>query len=166
MTDEESNCLEKFVCALYSYKNETTVNNVQVKMFQVKGISDLALLPPCKDKLNLHISRANYVANMYLNAIELRTCFDDPIYHRWKQEGTVQWEDDCFPENITDVLETFVGKDDDYVSKYEFTDDESAIPVTLKGRWCYDNVDATTDVDFCTFNFWKMLLPIQFVSRI
>ena len=56
VTDEVSNCLEKFVCALYGYKNETTVNNVRVKMFQLKGISDLALLPPCKNNLKLHIS--------------------------------------------------------------------------------------------------------------
>ena len=124
VTDEVSNCLEKFMCALYSYKNETTVNNVRVKMFQMKGISDLALLPPCKDNLKLHISRANYVANMYLNAIELHRCLDDPIYHRWKQCGTVQWRDDCFPENINDVLETFDRKDYDYVSEYKFTDDE------------------------------------------
>ena len=30
---------------------------------------------------------------------------------------------------------------------------KSEISLTLKDRWCYDNVDATTDVDFCTFNF-------------
>ena len=90
----------------------------------MKGISDLVLLPPCKDNLKLHISRANYVANMYVNAVKLHMCLDDPIYHGWKQDGTVQWRDDCFPENITDVLETFDGKDDDYVSEYEFTDDE------------------------------------------
>ena len=28
VTDEVSNCLEKFVCALYGYTNETTVKNV------------------------------------------------------------------------------------------------------------------------------------------
>ena len=37
---------------------------------------------------------------------------------------TVQRRDDCFPENITDVLETCDGKGDDWVSEYEFTDDE------------------------------------------
>ena len=35
----------------------------------------------------------------------------------------VQWGDDCFPEKITDVLETFEGKDD-YVIKFKFTDDK------------------------------------------
>ena len=35
----------------------------------------------------------------------------------------VQWRDDCFPEKITNVLETFDGKDD-YAIKFKFTDDE------------------------------------------
>ena len=80
VTDEVCNCLEKFVCALYGYKNRTTVNNVWVKMFQMKRISDLALLPPCKGNLNLHISQANYVANMYVNVIKLH---DPMIYNEW-----------------------------------------------------------------------------------
>ena len=42
---------------------------------------------------------------------------DDPIYHVSKQ-------DDRFPENITDVLETCDGKDDDCVSEYKFIDVE------------------------------------------
>ena len=89
----------------------------------MKAISDLALSPPCKDNLKLHISRANYVANMYVNAIRLYMCLDDPIYHGWKEDGTFQWKDDCFPENITDILENCDGKDDDCVSQYEFTND-------------------------------------------
>ena len=35
----------------------------------------------------------------------------------------------------------------------EFANTKSAMPLTLKDRWCYDNVDATTNVDLCTFNF-------------
>ena len=85
-------------------------------MFQMEEISDLALLPPCKGNLNLHISRAIYVANMYVNAIRLHMCLDDPVYHGWSQDDTVQWRGDCFGN--TD------GKDDDCVSEYEFTDDE------------------------------------------
>ena len=33
---------------------------------------------------------------------------------------------------------------------------KSAISVTLKNRWCYDNVDTTTDVDLCIFDFCKI----------
>ena len=88
-------------------------------MFLMKGISDLALLPPCKDNLKLHISRAYYVANMYVNALRLHMCLDDPTYHEWKQDGNGE-----MTENITDFLETCDGKDDDCVNKYEFTDDK------------------------------------------
>ena len=92
VTDEVS----KFVCALYGYKNETSSNNVLLKMFQMKGVSDLALLHSCKDNLKLHISRANCVANMFVNAIKLHMCLDDPIYHK-----TVQ-----FNEEMTASLKT------------------------------------------------------------
>ena len=30
---------------------------------------------------------------------------------------------------------------------------KSAIQLTLKDKCCYDNVDATTDVDLCAFDF-------------
>ena len=48
-------------------------------MFKMKEISDLALLPPCKDNLKLQISRVNYVANMHVNVIKLHMCIYDPI---------------------------------------------------------------------------------------
>ena len=86
-------------------------------MFQMKGISDLALLPvtsSVEGNLDLHICWENYVANMYVNMIRLRMCLDDSIYQ------VLIWRDDCFPY----VLETCHGKGDDRVSEYEFTDDE------------------------------------------
>ena len=111
--DEVSNCLEKFVCALYGYKNETTVNKVRVKIFQMKGISHLARLPPCKDNLKLHISPANYVANIYVNAIRLYMCLlDDPctcvfLMIQYLMDGNKTSQ---FNEEIT-VLETCDGKE-------------------------------------------------------
>ena len=52
-------------------------------MFQMKGISDLTLLPVTsnvKDNLELHICGANYVANVYVNTIRLHMCLDDTTY--------------------------------------------------------------------------------------
>ena len=103
----------------------TKMKPLRLKIFQMKGISDFALLPPGKNNLKLYISRAKYVANMYVNTIRLHMCLDDPIYHEWKQDDTVQWRDNCFPENITDVLETCDGKDNDCVSEFKFTEEES-----------------------------------------
>ena len=86
MAHEVGNCLEKFTA---TKMKQTTVNNVRVKMFQMKGISDVRLLPPCKDNLKLHIFRVNYEAIMYVNVIRLHICLNDAIYHRWKQDSTV-----------------------------------------------------------------------------
>ena len=104
VTDEMVESLEQFVCSLYGYKNDTSINEVRLKMFQTKGIIDLVLLPPCKGNLQLHISRANYVANIYVNAIRLNMCLDDPEDHGWKSDGAVEWIEDCFPDNVSQVL--------------------------------------------------------------
>ena len=34
-------------------------------------------------------------------------------------------------------------------------------PLTLKDRWCYDNVDVTTDIDLCTFDLGKFHYPFS-----
>ena len=134
----------------------------------MKRINDVALLSPCKHNLNLHISRANYVANMYINPTRLQMCLNDPINPEWKEGSTLQWADDCFPENVLYVLENFDEKDDDCGNEYEFNDDDefkSAIVVTVKDRSCYDNLDGKIDVKLCSCNFWKFLLPIQLIFK-
>ena len=51
MTNEVSDSLEKLICQFYGYKSESSVDKVQFKMFQMKGMHDLSLLPPCKSNL-------------------------------------------------------------------------------------------------------------------
>ena len=95
VTEEVCESLENFVCQLYGYKNESSVDKVRFKMFQTKGIQDLFLLPPCKSNLKFHIMRANYVANMYVNAVRLN-CLDDYTEHGWREDGTVEWDENYF----------------------------------------------------------------------
>ena len=132
----------------------------------MKGISDLALLTPCKQNLNLHISRANYVANMYINATRLQMCLDDQINHRWREDGTVQWADDCFPENVLDVWESCDEQDDDCVNEYKFSDNDE---ISDSSDWKIGHVmiivDGKIDVNLCSFNFWKFLLPNQLIFK-
>ena len=50
-------------------------------------------------------------------------------------------------------MKTFDGKGDDYVrANTNLLMTKSAITVTLKDRWCHDNIDATTDVNLRTFD--------------
>ena len=104
MTEEVSDSLEKFICQFYGYKNESSVDKVRFKMFQTKGIQDLSLLPSCISNLKYHIMRANYVANMYINAVRLNTCLEDPTDHGWREDGSAEWEESYFPANLDNVF--------------------------------------------------------------
>ena len=48
----------------------------------------------------------------------------DPINPGWREDGTLQWADDCFTENVLGVLESCDKKDVDCVNEYEFKDDD------------------------------------------
>ena len=77
---------------------------------------------------------------------------------QFNREMTASLEISLFWKLLTQKMMTMLANSNLLMTK-------SAIPATLKERWCYDNVDATTDVDLCIFDFCKMLLPIQFVFR-
>ena len=119
VTDEVNNCLEKFVSALYGYKNETSVNNVRVKLLQMKGIRDLALLSLCKDKPKVPYFGSKLcpdkIAHMssWYNILQIETRRHSSM-ERWLFPRKYHW---C-SGNYCDE------KDDDCVSRYKFTDDE------------------------------------------
>ena len=74
---ELSDNLEKCICQLCGYNNESSVDKVRFKMLETEGIQDLSLLPPCESNLK-YIMRVNYVANMYINVVRLNMCLEDP----------------------------------------------------------------------------------------
>ena len=119
VTDEVNNCLEKFASALYGYKNETSVNNVRVKLLQMKGIRDLALLPLCKGKPKVSYfasklcpDKIAHVSSWY-NVLQIET-----RRHSSMERWLFPWKYNWCSGNYCDE------KDDDCVSKSEFTDDE------------------------------------------
>ena len=74
---ELSDNLEKCVCQLCGYKNESSVDKVRFQILETEGIQDLSLLPPRESNLK-YIMRVNYVANMYINVVRLNMCLEDP----------------------------------------------------------------------------------------
>ena len=42
----------------------------------------------------------NYVANMYINAVRLSTCLEDPTDHRKREDGRAEWEENSVPVNL------------------------------------------------------------------
>ena len=47
---------------------------------------------------------ANYVANMSINALRLNMCLEDPTDHSWREDGSAEWEEKHFLENLDDVF--------------------------------------------------------------
>jgi hypothetical protein len=62
--------LEWFVCFIYGHPRILSVNEARKKVFwnkfnKEKKIIDLSLMPPCQSNLHYHITRANYVADIF-----------------------------------------------------------------------------------------------------
>ena len=136
-----------------------------VRMFQMKGISDLVLLTVTgyvKD--NLELSWANYVANTYVNTIRLHVSWWSNITD-WNKMSQFNGGMTVSLKISLMLWKLLMEKVMTELANTNLLMTKSAIPLTLKDRWCYDNVDATTDVNLCTFDFWKISLPIQFTFR-
>ena len=61
--------LEQYVCTIYVYPREKSVNVVRSKLFEKKytkggKVINMTLLPPCNSSLLLYIKRSNYVAKI------------------------------------------------------------------------------------------------------
>ena len=65
--------LEQYVCEIYGYPREKSVNVVRSKFFEkyIKGgkVIGMALLPPCNLSLLLHIKRSNFVAKIWRSSL-------------------------------------------------------------------------------------------------
>ena len=136
-----------------------------VRMFQMKGISDLVLLTVTgyvKD--NLELSWANYVANTYVNTIRLHVSWWSNITD-WNKMSQFNGGMTVSLKISLMLWKLLMEKVMIELANTNLLMTKSAIPLTLKDRWCYGNVDATTDVNLCTFDFWKISLPIQFTFR-
>ena len=99
--------IEKFTCALYGEKRLSSVDDVRRKIFwrnfsRDQKITDLSLLPPCKDSLVRHIKRSNYIAHIWRQASRPMIEQEDPINHGWKADFSVDWIFEPYPEDISD----------------------------------------------------------------
>ena len=124
--------LERFVCILYGYPKYSSVNQVRKCMFINKfqkehKTMELCNLPPCLENLLLHISRSNYVANIYERADRLNICLDNPCEHGWDEKGIAVWSTESFPEDVADLLlnfQEFDGEDEEEENIYDEDDDD------------------------------------------
>ena len=74
------------------------------KFKKKKQVVDLSLLPPCRDNLQFHVMRANYVGYTFRNADRLFMDVDDPTNHRWDEQMKVVWTSVCYPPDVSEFL--------------------------------------------------------------
>ena len=140
--EETRDELEKFVCLVYGNGKCTSVDQLRAKIFQqkfkYKKAVDLFLIPPCSRNLTLHIRRSNYVANMYSEANRLMMLLESPSLHGWNANGEPEWTEQCFPDDLHDLLlqehvdeeqnsdkdEEEESSDDDYSDDNDYSDDD------------------------------------------
>ena len=84
--------LNRFVCHMYSWKDNDSVNDVRYRMYcQSGGKISCEKLPPCEDVLQLHILRANYQAFIWRQSLASQQQESDPLENGWCLD-----EDGCF----------------------------------------------------------------------
>ena len=65
---------------------------------------DLSLLPPCKKSLLLHVSRANYISNIWRQSSTAVTRLGEPQNHGWNDDYTLRWCDTPYPNDTAEFL--------------------------------------------------------------
>lgn len=80
--------LEIFTCAIYGYKDDTSINEVRYKLFvDKKGNIDSHQLPPCKDTFNKKCKRTNYTVSVWKKSLEQKPDIEDAVGHGWKEDN-------------------------------------------------------------------------------
>ena len=101
--------LEQYVCTIYGYPREKSVNVVRSKFFEKKYIKggkeiDMAQLPPCNLSLLLHIKRSNFVAKIWRSSLTSSLDADEISENGWLPDESTYWVDDVFPWEIEEAL--------------------------------------------------------------
>ena len=101
--------LEQYVCTIYGYPREKSVNVVRSKLFEKKyakriKVIDMALLPPCNSSLLWHIKHSNYVAKIWRSSLTSWFDADEIPKNEWLPDGSTYWVDDVFPREIEEIL--------------------------------------------------------------
>jgi len=103
--EETKQELEEFVCLIYGDSTCKRVVKLRTKIlnqkFKKQKTVEVIMLPPCSRNLEFHTQRLNYVANLFSEANRL---LDSPSLHGWTANGEPEWTDQCFPDDVRDIL--------------------------------------------------------------
>ena len=103
--------IEQFICALYKTpKKYTEVNGARLYLFRNKLTKnktiDLAMLPPCKSVLHLHLKRATFIAHMWKSSHSVTVNLPDITEYGWYADGSVEWVEEVYPSVVGEIIES------------------------------------------------------------
>jgi len=120
--------LEEFVCYLYGYR-EKSIDKVRLRMFEKKTsgqhkVPDLSTFPPCQRVLNNHCKRSNTIAYIWKNSLTAQIEYPDLELNEWQHDGSIDWVDEYFPDEIEDIL--MQDESSDTETEFYGSDEESS----------------------------------------
>lgn len=127
--------LEEFVCHLYGWKVKN-LNEARWKAFRSKvnkehKVTDIALLPPCRQVFHYHTERSNYISYVWKNSRNPIIDLPPIQEHGWFEDGEIFWMDEAFPNEIDFILEENANNSDyenqDFGSDVESNDEEEDV---------------------------------------
>ena len=94
LTDEMHYSFEKHVCRMDGEKRIEDIDDARSKIFWNKmrkenKAVDISLLSQCKNSLRKHTKRTNYMARISRKAATPVMSLDDPKYHGWLPDLTI-----------------------------------------------------------------------------
>ena len=100
--------LKEFVCLIYGDKKCKSVDKLQAKIlhqeFKKQKTVELIMSPPCSRILEFPTWHWNHVTNLYSEANRSMMLLDSPLLHGWTAIGEPEWTDQCFPDDLRDLL--------------------------------------------------------------
>ena len=134
--------IKKFIFTIYGYTRLQSMDQIRKEIFMRKfkqegKTTDLSLLPARTSDLNLHKKRANHIARIYKQANNLMMNLDDQTCHGWDGNYQAVWDENPFPEDLSELLIEEEKDDDDDDAKLEFMNDDSD----------YDHLDSDVGSD-------------------
>ena len=131
LTEEMYVKAEVFVCRMYGHRRIKKVDELRAVMFWAKlrksgKVPDLSSLPPCYSSLKKHTARAHHVAKIWKQATMPLQQIDAFEESGWFADGSVEWIDKAFPEEIESLFaEKKIEDDDGFEDVNEEEDDEN-----------------------------------------
>ena len=120
INEDDSNEIEKYVCAIYGRKRLASVDEVRLELFlkkykpkESKLISNMkkfdgSQLPPCSSVLKEKIKRTKYITGVWLSSVFLSPPDRSPLDYGWiiqHQKYQVKWFDGPQSPQSIDVIQ-------------------------------------------------------------